>query len=76
MKNGFYKLMTGVAVAVLATIAMAPVIIHAHVPESIWGMVIGALSGLASTLIPSGEERYELRIPSGARARLQVEVEE
>ncbi len=76
MKNGFYKIMTGLAVSVLAAIAMAPIVLHAPVPESIWGMVIGALSGLASTLIPSGEERYEIRIPSGARARMQVEVEE
>ena len=73
--NSFVKGIVAAAFAVLAVIAVAP-IVGAKVPESIWGLAIGTIASLVGTLIPAGKEKFQVEIPANYKARMTIEIRE
>jgi len=73
--NKLSKALVSVAVGVVSTISLAP-LLGVAVPEGIWGMCIGALISLVSTLIPQGVEKFEYRQPANYKAKIVIEAEE
>jgi len=69
------SLAVAVSVLILAVLAVAP-IFGAKIPESIWGIAIGSLSGLAGSLIPASKEKFVFEQPVTYKAKVTIESQE
>lgn len=64
-KNGFKKAILSVSVAVLAIVVLAGVFHLISTQTTAWGIALGVFAGIASSLVPSSEEKCEIRQPAG-----------
>ena len=73
------NLTTTATLAALAVLSVIPLawVAGLEVPESILGLSLGTLAGIAGNAIASGKERAVIELPASYRVKkLELEVEE